>query len=884
MSPASFALTKIRPPRPRAQLVPRAALEEKLADALATRRLTLLSAPAGFGKTAALARQIERLPAGTALVWIEADDDDDLHRFLTCLFAALEPFDLPWRAEPDALVATAVSSRTTRRAVAGEVLNALAACDATRGLIVIDDAHRICDTGAFEFIDLLLERLPEHWGIVISARSDPPLALARLRALGDLVEIRQPDLCFSRDEVAALVASVDGRAAASELEVGRLVARTRGWAAGLRIMLSGARRGCGGVAEGSSRTLDRHVFDFLATEVLDSLEPELRDFLMRCSVLPELTADRCARVSGNPRAAQLLDEIERRDLFACALEGPEPTLTLHELFRECLSDRLHRETPDEVPRLLRLAAETEADPIRRLSMLLSAQAWGDAEAMLDEVAAQLLAGGAAAAVPRLIAQFPEDRRRTSPRVALVRALTAWQRWDWPEMLEATRIAVDGFARTGDEPRRQRALVLWAAALTGSGRTAESAAVLGELPAELLEVETRALALALHPWHALDSGDFGAVAGHYMKLLDQLEEIDSLQVWFHSFRRPLYLRLPGMSVPLERFVRGVTRRAGDSPTEVRVLASVMSAWLALWRGELREAMQQIAAAEAEARWFGMPVQLRMFIDVFLAAAHAMRGERDPAMQSVDALLGVFDSASAASRPGRTSMYGHYVFYGIRIADAVGDAGALRQLVSRLPPLERITNGNMLRAPLLTVPARLAAAEARHEQACEQWERSLAQPVAIDVIGQAHEARMRYAVSLLALGRRVEAGAALRPLLAEVDATGEIGGALLAGPRAIAQLAGAAWGNALGDTEIARLRDWVQRTRPDTARRPPAREGARLTGREIEILRRIAIGDSNKLIARALELSPHTVKRHVANILDKLDLTSRRQAADWYRAHA
>lgn len=117
-------LTKIQPPRPRPGLIPRARLESRLADALAERRLTLLCAPVGFGKTAALTRQIAQLPQDTALAWVAADEDDDLHRFLQCLFAALEPFDLPWRSEPDSLIGVAVDQRADRRtAAAGLVSN-----------------------------------------------------------------------------------------------------------------------------------------------------------------------------------------------------------------------------------------------------------------------------------------------------------------------------------------------------------------------------------------------------------------------------------------------------------------------------------------------------------------------------------------------------------------------------------------------------------------------------------------------------------------------------------------------------------------------------------------------------------------------------------------
>ncbi|MGH7129013.1 MAG: AAA family ATPase, partial [Planctomycetaceae bacterium] len=169
---AEVILTKILPPRPRPGLIRRALLEDRLAEALAHRPLTLLCAPAGFGKTAALTRQIAQLPRDTVLSWISADADDNLHRFLQSLFLALEPADLPWRTEPDSLIAVAVDERADRRAAAAGLVNALSGCDVPRGIIVIDDAHRIADRAVFEFLGLVLERLPPRWGIVIASRTD----------------------------------------------------------------------------------------------------------------------------------------------------------------------------------------------------------------------------------------------------------------------------------------------------------------------------------------------------------------------------------------------------------------------------------------------------------------------------------------------------------------------------------------------------------------------------------------------------------------------------------------------------------------------------------------------------------------------------------------
>lgn len=875
--PSAFTLTKIQPPRARRSLIARKALEGRLEDALATRRLTLIGAPAGFGKTAALTRQLERLGEQAAVAWIAADEDDDLHRLLGCLFAALEPFDLPWRADPDSLIAAAANTETERRAVAVEVLNAFAGSEVSRGLVVIDDAHRIRDAAVFEFLDLLLDRLPSHWGFVIASRVDPPLALARLRARDELAEFRQQDLRFDHDEVATLVAATGGHADASDL-----LKRTAGWAAGLRLALNAAQGPPSN--HGGTRRVDRHVFEYLAAEVLEQLPSELREFLMRCSVLAELTSSRCAAVSGNPRAPQLLDEIERRGLFVSVVDAPEPTLKLHDLFRDCLEDRLKSEQPEFVPELLRRAASTEPDAIRKLSLLLRANAWEDAEIVLEQVAKELVANGAVEPVLRLIEQFPAERRASSPMLTLVRGEVLWAQWDWRAAAEAAGRAAAGFGEAGDRGRKRRAQVFEAIALDGNGFYSESAAMLEKLHLEDAELETRTLGLALHVWHAIDSGEFHAVAPRYARLLDTLEETDRLQLWYECFQRPLYVWLPAMRAPLSRFVDGVMRRNGDAPSLMRAVAFVMAAWLALWRGDLEQAAVHVAQAEDDARWLGMPVRLRMFINTVRAAVCALRAEREPAFAALEALLGYFSTAPVSgSNAQPTSMRAHYLVYAVRIADALDDAAALRAFAAQVPPPHEIKNLPMLRPLLATLPARLATAAGRFDEASAAWAELLADEAALDVLGFAQEARARYAWSLLAAGRAAEAAAALRPLFAAVAATGEIGGVLLAGPRVLRELASAAWREELEWSEVAALQGWAQQLRP-AASAGPARaptDSELLSARELEVLERIAAGDSNKLIARALDLSPHTVKRHVANILDKLGAASRGQASQWFR---
>jgi LuxR family maltose regulon positive regulatory protein len=871
---SQIILTKIQPPRQRSGLIHRARLEERLAEALAQRPLTLLCAPAGFGKTAALTQQIARLPPGTALAWITADEDDDLHRFLQGLFAALEPYDLPWRAEPDALIAVAVDERADRRTAAAGLVNALAGSEAPRGLIVVDDAHRIADRAVFDFLGFVLDRLPPQWGLVVASRVDPPLPLARMRARDELAEFRQAELSFTQDEVRTLVAGGDAP------DVTQLLARTGGWPAGIRLALNAWQRG----HKPMTRAVDRDMFEFLAAEVLEEMPAGLREFLLRSSVLPQLCPSRSSAVTGDARAAEWLAEIERRGLFVQVQEGTEPTLTLHDLVREFLEERLRREHPELLPELLRGAAATEPDPVRRMSYLLRAGDWDGAERALEAAAEPLLADSAAEPVLRLIEQFPRERQESSPILQMLRGEAAWERWDWRGMAGATRRAIEGFAKSGDRVRLLRAQVFEATALVGGGWLEDSESRLAGLDLAGADVETQALALALRTWHRIDNGDFRRVAEGYNAALDLLEQTHRARVWGHCFQRTLYVWFPGMATVIPRLVSGVINCSGERTTQMRAVAGVMSAWLSFWRGELAPALGHLEQAESDARWLGNPVRVTMFLNTARALVHAGRGEREPVQRALDAIFSYFSVAPPSGPIDRpTSMHGHYRFFAVRLADALGDAAMLREQAARIPPPRHIKNYVMIEAPLATVPARLAALEGRHEEAAATWGRLLEQEEKLDVLGLAEESRLRHADALLRVGRRAEAAATLKPLFRRVAETGEIGGVVLAGCDVLTQVSGAPWRDELEWTELAMLRGWHQRYACPATPATETGNGGPLSARELDVLARISAGESNKLIARGLDLSPHTVKRHVANILEKLDISSRSQAADWYRAN-
>jgi LuxR family maltose regulon positive regulatory protein len=904
----SFALTKIQPPRVRASLVARRRLEDAMAAAALGRRLVLVAAPAGFGKTVALTRLIERLRDQACMAWISVDHGDDPLGLLACLIAALEPLDPPWRTDPEALIATAGGSRTDRYAVATQVLNALAACDIERGLIVLDDAHRITDPAVFDFLDVLLERLPPQWGFVVASRADPPLAsLARLRAHDELAEFRERELRFTLDEVRALLPGSDAAGGADrEATSQRLVARTHGWAVGLRLAINGLAAGHGTQSAIGDSAGDRHVFDYLVNEVLGELPGDLRLFLLRCSVLAELTAGRCAAVSGDARAAQWLEEIERRGLFVSVLQGAETTLRLHDLFRDFLRERLRRELPDELPALYGRAAASEPDTLRRIGFLVRAGDWAQAEATLADAGGLLITTVGAPPVLRLIDQFPPSMRESSPMLAHMRCLAAWSAWDWVGMQQAAAQARAGFERTGDAVGAWRSRIYEAIGLGIGGQPEEAVQRIAVPPSLQVGLEDRTLAALVRNYAALDAGPLAEVSARYSEVLDLLESSRSPMLWYQCVPRSLQCGLPGMIEPLRRFATGALAVVPDHPTPLRAIAYASSAWADLWCGRLDAAAQTAALAESDARWLGPPPNVRLAVHTALAMLHAVRGRREASRHSMAEILKLFDNPGGGYHRG-SPIYAFHRLLEIRLADVMDDGEAVLRLAGELPP-ESATRGpglrSLLQAQRRAVAARVAWHEGRIGDARRALEAALADEARLQVFGEAIELRLRLARALLMLGEPAAAARALAPAFAAARDDGGPGAALAIGADGMRFLAEARWEKCLGAEDVATLREWARClgcAPTPAARRPaagassarpvsaapseprPAAPLDALSPRELEVLRLIAAGDSNKIIARGFDLSPHTVKRHVANILDKLGVESRGQAAAWYREH-
>ena len=884
----TFARTKIQPPRPRSAFVERELLQAQLADALKCRRVVLLCAPAGYGKTMLVTQAIAKLPAGCAAAWISADTGDDLQRLVECMLAALEPFDPPWRSAPEGLLTRlGRGSADDERAVAAEIINTLDACEVPHGVIVLDDLHRVDDANFFRFLDPLIERMSPRWSFVLTARADPPIALSRLRAADELAEFRQLQLQFARDEARRMAAA----AGVDQAIADRVFDRTQGWPAGLRIAI-GAVRGAGGAPETIERVMragDRPLFDLLTTEVLGELRPALAEFLLRVSVLPELDAARCAAVSEEPAAAALLDEIERLGLFVDVLDAPARTLRLHDLLRDALQQRLAFERPALLVELRARAAATEPDPVRRITMLVGSGRYDEAADLVFAHVPSIVATAGPATARHLIGQFPAAYREQSPDLAYVRGVSGWVDWSFAAMLDCFDRAERGYAAAGNDERRLLARAYRATVLLALFRLDQGAALLDSIESATLPVPTRIVVLSAKSWLALETGRLYAVATLRDEMVDLLERAERIDLWWHTTPPNRVPGLPGMTRPLMRHAQALLRVAGDEPTPLRAVGLLAQAWCALWQGRFPQARALRERAVEHGQWAGDTAAVRSHLLTLTAFLHAVAGDATAAVEAAHARVRALRASYDA--PGR------YILFMIaaRIASIVEDVQALHRVLKELDAIEAAhpeADLSHFRLPHAPVIAHFAWLEGRSDDAVALWQEALVHEEAIDIYGHAAETRVRLARALIRRGETEAAARVLVPVFARAEADSTPGGALLALP-ALRELVATDWRGALTPGQRKQLADWAELVAAERADRPvalptppaprtSAAPAESLTARELDVLQRIAAGDSNKLIARALDLSPHTVKRHVANILAKLDAKTRGQAAAWYRS--
>jgi ATP/maltotriose-dependent transcriptional regulator MalT len=879
--------------------VARPRLVDRLDEGL-KQELTLVCAPAGFGKTSLLADWSQRRSGLVGWLSLDTGDNDPV-RFWRYTLAALD------RLRPG--IAEGVSPLLGPPAPASfeglvtAVVNELSAAD-DDVLLVLDDYHLIEAQPVHASLQFLVDHQPPGLHVVLASRADPQWPLARLRARGQLAELRAAELMFTVEEAAALLRE----AAGSELRedtVEALVGRNEGWAAGLHLAALSlpAQPDVAGFVESFSGS-HRYVLDYLSEEVLEQQPEAVRGFLLETSVLDRLSGPLCDAVTGRTDGQAMLEAIERANLFLMPLDEVRGWWRYHHLFADLLRARLHRQQHERLRDLHRNAASWHeehglvGDAIRHA---LAAEDATRAARLVEQHIEALYVSSEEATVQRWLAALPYELVNSRPRLLLAQVRAALLRGDVEAGADLLQAAERAFAHAADEQHEPS--VGWAASRANIPATmalahARIACLRGD-PQETVEHASRVLTEigeeewmldTLARWHLtaaewlrgrLSEAErgFAASGARWSAAGDPAVAADVS--WYMGQVQRAQGRLDAALATYQR-----TLGAADASHRVRPPylggAYMGIAQVAYQRDELDTALQPLTEGLALCRQLGDPQPLATGLATLAWIRH-IEGNGAAAVDAID----------EAER----------VAPGSAVADLLNPAPAQRAqlLLARgdVVTAARWTEERGLtaddepsypREPAYLVLARVLLARDQPDQALRVLERLQAAAIAQNRRGSLIEIQALRALALAALGNEDGAVATLADTLTLAHPQSYIRVFVDEGPAM-----GTLLGQLIRDQQVVLPGDYVGRLvrafEHDTSERAADERPTAavvpglvtaLSDRELEVLHLLAAGKQNQEIADELHMALNTVKKHATHIFDKLGATNRTEATVRARA--
>lgn len=891
--------TRLAPPMHSRDPVRRARLIELLRRSDRA-RLTLIHAPAGYGKSTLAAQWREVLAAeGRRVAWLSIDGDEDVGSFLAHVVTAVQRVD-PGLAGDLAAVLDQQGG-AAHRYVLTSLINAVHEADAPVTLI-IDDWHRVTRADTVGALEYLIDNSGPRWRVVVASRSRSGLPLSRTLMRGELCEIDATHLRFDTDESRSLLAGLGGLRLA-ENAVAALARSTDGWVAALQLAALSLRGNDSGTSDAAPSDLETVLDDlagghhaigeFLADNVVDALDPDLLDFLLATSVTERTCGELANALSGRSDGQAMLEEIEKRDLFLDRLDGRRTWFRFHHLFAGFLRRRLDR---DRSRRLHRIAAEWFADHDLINEALDHALAVADlpwAADLVERSAMTLIEHSRMAAVLRLVGRLPAEVVDGRPRLLMA---AAWANCLLQRAAPA-QLALDRL--------RHRIAIEGNGESDGGGAAAEllcEADVVQaciDVFADRIDRADALVAPAIE--RCAQNREFVvAVAANIRTVVDvrnaAFDRAREVQAWARTFQGRTVGQFPGvygrclaglaayaeLDLPTagEHFRDAMTlaRDSSGAHSHAAQLAGALLAELEYERGDL-DAAERLLTESSKLGAEGGLAEFMIATYGVLARIRALRGARGEAMDLLT------EGTAVAERLHLPRLRAQMIYERVRLLIRNGTPAQARMLLPALPDGSGSSGGvaeAVDRTRTLTVAA-VASAEGRHDTAISALTALLDHTTAHHrpqaeilvrihlAVAQHRGARTNQAVRTLAPALRAGSRAGLRRSFLDADPALQ---AVLARHEEL--LAHRAWPDAVDPAPsdyVAALIDRGGRSHPSGVLSPQLRA---LSAREIDILRLVGLGRSNQRIADELFLTVNTVKWHLKNINSKLGVANRTES--------
>jgi len=869
--------TKFRPPLPRGDVFVRPRLVEGVRASLLTHRLTLISAPAGYGKTSLLATLPRALP-DFPLAWLTLDNEDnDPARFLAALIAGLQRLNPLCAASAGAVLGSLHNPGAEAQRVIDVMVNDVLDTMTDSFALALDDAEVLHEPTVYAALEHLLERLPPNMRIIIATRRDPPLPLARLRARGQLGEIRMAELRFVPDETANFIhAQLTAPLSAETLAL--LQARTEGWPAGLRLLASALERiplpeARAAFLQNLGHT-NRYLADFLAEEVLNRQETELQQFLIQTSILRELTPALCQTVTGRTDAAGWLETAYRRNLFIAQLDAAPDTFRYHDLFAEFLQGELRRRLPEQWTELHRRAAEAYRlrEPERATRHYLQAGLDEDAAVTVEAAGEKFLRQGQFNTLRDRLDALSAALRASRPQLLYLQGACAFQQRDLDAARRFFEQALSAFEVDAEQTRLGLLYAYLAEIATFQLDVPRTQDMIERALAcsPPVQVQVRLCMTRLRMDFMMRRDErLEAGLAEAFRIAWTAEEAETFGIVLENFIAGYYA-FPGIMEQTEQICQRLAREIGTQPTPLRMMMTDALTTIHFYRGRLTEAdaMADETLALSE-RLGGGPVLSLIGVKMVKGWVLEIWGQNQAAIrvltEAYEEMHRLLPERSMSTRDL------------IAVAKyRAGQRQEARQIWAELLPiLEQVSIKLGIPDAAEGVKFWLALDEGRYAQAEAHARNMLRTEQAFPTLGPWSAARFLLAYVYWKWNRPAQALQELVPLLAECERDNMPGRILLDASFAIPLLE-LAVERGKHVSFARRLLEILKGAGGTRGIRVPGTDEM-LTPREVEVLRLIVTGAGNQAIADALTISLHTVKHHVAQILAKLGVASRTQAA-------